>query len=102
MLAKLTGQPARIAEEKAKEVAEDMKALSQELVHVRTGYLRSTIYAKAEGTTVTLGATADYASFGEFGTYKMAPWPYLRPSFDLYAPSILEKIRDGVMRLIGL
>ena len=102
LLAKLTGQPNRIAEEKAGEVATDMKELAQELVRVRTGYLRSTIHAEAEGTTVTLGASADYASYNEFGTYKMSAQPFLRPAFDLYAPSILDRIRDGVMRLIGL
>jgi HK97 gp10 family phage protein len=71
--------------------AADVKALAKQLVPVRTGYLRSTIYAKVEEWVAEIGAEASYAMFVEFGTRYMAARPYLYPAIQEYLP-ILEQI----------
>jgi HK97 gp10 family phage protein len=68
--------------ERLQTIGEGMISVAWDLVPVDTGYLQSTIYSLAEGMQLEIGATADYASYVEFGTYKMAAQPYLRPAFD--------------------
>jgi hypothetical protein len=52
-------------------LAADMKSEAERLVSVRTGYLKSTIYAKVHDWVAELGAEASYALFVEFGTRHM-------------------------------
>lgn len=49
---------------------------------VDTGFLRSTVFVQESGQDVEIGFSAPYASYVEFGTYKMAAQPFLRPAFD--------------------
>jgi len=42
------------------------------LAPVDEGHLRSAIYGKLEGLTVTIGCTVDYAAYLEFGTRRFA------------------------------
>jgi HK97 gp10 family phage protein len=78
----------------------DIEAMAKELVHVRTGYLRSTIYHRVEGLSLEAGATADYAPFQEFGTRTMAANPFLRPAFDAYQQQIYEALLHGCIEAI--
>jgi len=57
-----------------------MKSRAEGLCPVLTGYLKSTIYVKVSGHVMTFGATADYATYVEYGTIYMGAQPFLRPS----------------------
>jgi HK97 gp10 family phage protein len=68
--------------------AADVKAEAMRVVPVRTGYLRSTIYAQVRDWVVNIGADATYASFVELGTRYMAAQPFLYPSIEKYLPEL--------------
>lgn len=62
--------------------------------HARTYRLRDSISASASGDTITVGAGgsgANYATYLEMGTRKMAPRPFMRPFMASQAPRILRK-----------
>ena len=64
-------------------VSEEIVEHAKRIVPVDTGYLRSTIGREKEGSSrYVVEATADYASYVEFGTRKMAAQPYLRPALE--------------------
>ena len=71
------------------EAAEAFKAMfldvARELVPVRTGYLKSTIAAEIGGARigeVTAEASAEYAQYVEFGTYRQMAQPYFIPAIE--------------------
>ena len=71
------------------EAAEAFKAMfldvARELVPVRTGYLKSTIAAEigeARIGEVTAEASAEYAQYVEFGTYRQMAQPYFIPAIE--------------------
>ena len=71
------------------EAAEVFKAVfldvARELVPVRTGYLKSTIAAEigeANIGEVTVEASAEYAQYVEFGTYRQMAQPYFIPAIE--------------------
>jgi HK97 gp10 family phage protein len=83
-------------------VGADMKDIARSLVRVRTGYLQSTIYHLATGLVLELGATADYASYNEFGTPRMSAQPFMRPALDASSQKILDAILLGTMNALGV
>src|SRR4030043_316401 len=72
--------------------AADVKALAMQLVRVRTGYLRSKIYAVIKDWVAEIGADATYAYFVEMGTKRMRAQPYLYPAIQEYLPALEEMI----------
>lgn len=71
------------------EAAEAFKAMfldvARQLVPVRTGYLKSTITAEigeASIGEVTAEASAEYAQYVEFGTYRQMAQPYFIPAIE--------------------
>ncbi|MCW4024934.1 MAG: HK97 gp10 family phage protein [Candidatus Bathyarchaeota archaeon] len=76
--------------------AADVKALAEKLVPVKTGYLRSTIYAVVQNWVVNVGADATYAYFVEAGTKYMAAQPYLYPAIQQYLPQLEEVILAAI------
>ena len=68
------------------------------LVRVRTGFLRDSIFADVveSDLSLTFGATAPYASFQEFGTYRMRAQPYLRPALDASQDRLVNAILMGI------
>ena len=71
------------------EAAEVFKTMfldvARELVPVRTGYLKSTITAEigeASMGEVTAEASAEYAQYVEFGTYRQMAQPYFIPAIE--------------------
>jgi len=102
---KLAAFPGKIEREVEMElgpVGADMVDIASSLVRVRTGYLRSTIYHKATGLVLDFGATADYASYNEFGTWRMAPQPFIRPALDASSQRILDAVLVGCMNALGV
>lgn len=53
-----------------------------DLVPVDTGYLQSTISASSDDWSMTAEASAHYAQYVEFGTWKMAAQPYFIPALE--------------------
>ena len=76
--------------------AADVKALAKKIVRVRTGHLRSRIYAEVKEWVVRIGADATYALFVEFGTRYMRARPYLYPAIQEYLPVLKEIICEGI------
>jgi HK97 gp10 family phage protein len=74
--------------------AADVKASARRLVPVRTGHLRSTIYAKIREWVAEVGAEATYALFVEFGTRYMRARPYLYPAIQEHLPRLEQIICD--------
>lgn len=63
---------------------------------VDTGFLQSTGFMVVTGNDVQIGFGAEYASYVEFGTYKMAAQPFLRPALDNAEAAALSAIVDSV------
>jgi len=76
--------------------AADVKALAKQLVPVRTGHLRSSIYAKISECVAEIGAEAAYALFVELGTRRMQARPYLYPAIREYLPQLEQIIREAI------
>ena len=83
-------------------IGADMKDIAWSLVRVRTGYLQSTIYYRVSGILLEFGATADYASYNEFGTWRMAPQPFIRPALDATQQKILDAIMTGALKALDV
>lgn len=76
--------------------AADVKASARQLVPVRTGHLRSSIYAEVREWVARIGAEAAYAMFVEFGTRYMRARPYLYPAIQQHLPRLEQIIRDAI------
>lgn len=79
-----------------------------DLVPVDTGFLRSTIDASTDGYFCEAKATAEYAQYVEFGTWKMEEQPYFRPALQQameifhelanLAQSTAEEMLEGLLQ----
>jgi HK97 gp10 family phage protein len=95
-MAKLDSGMQRHVHEQLASWAANVKALAKRIVPVRTGYLRSTIYAKIQGWVAQIGAEATYAMFVEFGTRYMRARPYLYPAIQQYLPQLEAIISEAI------
>ena len=66
------------------------------LVPVDTGYLQSTIHAEVVGLTVSTGANAEYASYVEYGTWKMAAQPYFTPAMEAANEAFMNAAQECI------
>ena len=78
--------------------AADVKALAKQLVPVRTGHLRSSIYASIKEWVADIGAEAAYAYFVELGTRHMKAQPYLYPAIQEHLPRLEQIILEAIDR----
>ena len=76
--------------------AADVKALAKQLVPVKTGHLRSSIYAKIQEWVAEIGAEVTYALFVEFGTRYMQAQPYLYPAIQEHLPQLEAIICEAI------
>ena len=76
--------------------AADVKALARRDVPVRSGYLRSKIYAKIKEWVAEIGAETTYAMFVELGTRYMRARPYLYPAIQEHLPRLEAIISEGI------
>jgi len=74
----------------------DVKALAKQLAPVKTGHLRSSIYAKISEWVAEIGAEATYAMFIELGTRYMQAQPYLYPAIQEHLPELERIILDAL------
>ncbi len=73
------------------EWAETVRAEATRLAPVRTGYLRSTIFARTQQWQAEVGAEAAYAAAVEFGTRHAQAKPFLQPALQQHLPE-LERV----------
>jgi HK97 gp10 family phage protein len=80
--------------------ADNMVSYAQGIVPVRTGNLLASIFTEidADGLSVALGATADYASFIEYGTVKMRAQPFLEPAAVIGQEEMNARIEETIMQ----
>ena len=69
---------------------------AQNLCPVDTGTLRASGHLEMKADDVEIVFDAPYASYVEFGTYKMEAQPFLRPAFDDAELQALSAIVDSV------
>jgi HK97 gp10 family phage protein len=77
--------------EQLAEWAESVRAEAARMVPVRTGYLRSTIYARTQEWQAEISAEASYAANVEFGTRYAQAKPFLHPAVQVHLPE-LERV----------
>ncbi len=67
---------------------------------VRTGNLLASIFADYDDDdlAITLGATAEYASFIEYGTIKMRAQPFLEPAAAIGQEEMNARIEEAVVQ----
>ncbi len=75
---------------------EGLKNTAKSLCPVRTGYLRSTIYAQMEDWTLKVGASARYAAYVEFGTRRMEARRFLGSALELRMQSIVDAVNRAI------
>lgn len=56
--------------------------ISQEMVPVDTGFLKSSLSSSGGGMTIEAEATADYAQYVEYGTWCSQAQPYFNPAVE--------------------
>jgi HK97 gp10 family phage protein len=82
--------------ESLQEWAENVKTEAQRIVPVRTGYLRSTIYARTREWNTEVGAEASYAADIEFGTRTAQAKPFLNPAVQSYLPELERLLLQAI------
>ena len=63
---------------------------------VRTGYLKSTIYAEIKDWVAEIGAKAAYSYFVEFGTRYMAAHSFIYPAVQQFLPELEFNILGAI------
>ena len=78
---------------------DNMVSYAQGIVPVRTGNLMASIFSEVDpdDLSITLGATADYASFIEYGTVKMMAKPFLQPAADIGEEEMNSQIEEAIV-----
>jgi HK97 gp10 family phage protein len=92
----LAGMEAK-AEVVVAKAAMDIQAHAQGRAPVDTGTLKNSIQATRMGTAhwrVVVGA--DYGLYVEYGTYRMAAQPFLRPAIESVRPMFLAALKAMV------
>jgi HK97 gp10 family phage protein len=90
------GEMQKQVQEQLAEWADGVKTEAGRLVPVRTGYLRSTIYARVREWTAEVGAEAAYAANVEFGTRYAMAQPFLQPAVQARLPE-LERLLSAAV-----
>ncbi|MDH5782059.1 MAG: hypothetical protein OEZ35_00110 [Candidatus Bathyarchaeota archaeon] len=75
---------------------ETIANVARALCPVRTGYLRSTIYAKIEDWILKVGASAHYAGYVEFGTRYMEARRFLSRAVELRMQALVNAVHRAV------
>ena len=82
--------------ESLQEWAENVRTEAQRIVPVRTGYLRSTIYARTREWNTEVGAEASYAADVEFGTRTAQAKPFLNPAVQSWLPELERLLLQAI------
>lgn len=75
---------------------------AQVLVPIDTGALYDSGYrSEPSGESVEVGFTKIYAPFVEFGTFKMAAQPYLRPAMDSHHGVLMDETVSALKAVLA-
>lgn len=86
------------ASQAVRKTAADIEARGKANAPVDTGNLRNSIGTTQHGDLeAEVGPTAHYGAYVEYGTYRMAPQPYLGPAVDAAA----DGFREACARIAG-
>lgn len=94
----------RKVQQQLTDLARSIKETAQRIVPVRTGFLRSTIFAEIRDWTTKVGASAPYAAFVEFGTRRMRGRRFLTRAVGAHLPqleSLLNQVVDEALREVS-
>lgn len=81
-----------------------VQAQAKHIAPKRTGFMANNILVEpvkktATSVTGTVNAKADYSSFVEFGTYKMAAEPFMRPAVSaaqsFFIKTTMDKLKEA-------
>jgi HK97 gp10 family phage protein len=97
-MAQFDAEMQRQVHEQLAKWAETVKTEATRLVPVRTGYLRSTIFARIQEWNTEVGAEAAYAANVEFGTRYAMAQPFLNPAVQAHLPE-LERVLVEALNL---
>jgi len=78
------------------DLGESIKETAKQIVPVRTGYLRSTIFSEIQEWTVKVGAHARYAVYVEFGTRFMRGFQFLSRAMEMHHPQLTHLIDNSI------
>ncbi|KRL45119.1 head to tail joining protein [Lacticaseibacillus manihotivorans DSM 13343 = JCM 12514] len=78
-----------------------VQAQAKHIAPKRTGFMANNILVEpvkktATSVTGTVDAKADYSSFVEFGTYKMAAEPFIRPAVSAAQSFFIKTTMDNL------
>ncbi|XES76374.1 MAG: HK97-gp10 family putative phage morphogenesis protein [Candidatus Bathyarchaeia archaeon] len=76
--------------------AESVKAEAVRLVPVRTGRLKTSIYARTQEWQAQVGATAPYAAAIELGSSSRRARPFLQPALQKRLPELERTLRQAI------
>lgn len=79
----------------------DVQDTAQNLCPIDTGYLAGSITVTRNGLRAEVEPAAEYAGYVEFGTYKMAAQPYMRPAADMHEPEFVNAVDMIVRQMMG-
>ena len=68
--------------EALQECSDTFLQIATTIVPVDTGFLQSTLNSESDDFSVFFEASAEYAEFVEYGTWKQEPQPYFRPALE--------------------
>lgn len=100
--AKINAQPT-MAKNIVKKTAKDIEATAKTLAPVDTGFLRGSIKTSdlrtvsKDNPSAEVRASANYATYLEFGTSRMAARPFMSPAANKHEPAFLA----AMQQLIG-
>jgi HK97 gp10 family phage protein len=81
-------------------VAEQMLQLSNVLVPVRTGFLKSTLGVRQNSNfSITFYATAPYAAYVEFGTRRMSARLFMTRALQQYQNAFAPEVAGALQQL---
>jgi len=86
------------ASDVVRKAAFDIEGRAKDAAPVDTGNLRNSIRTEvaADGLSAVVGTHVEYAIYQEYGTYKMAAHPYMRPAADAVRPSFIKAVEDAL------
>ena len=88
----------RRASEIVRTSAYEIEARAKVAAPVDTGNLYNSIHTEMgqDGMSAVVGTSVEYAIYQEYGTYKMAAHPYMRPAADAVRPSFIKAVEDAL------